>query len=210
MTDLLPRIAARIQSPTAGALSLLATVLSSAAYIFIPTQYVLRVSLVVVAVASLFIVTLSRRLLPRIQMTCLQENQFFDIEHQHNQVHPFYLGYADIEAYVEIPNWMSEFEMEMDPDGPIEISEWAPGEISRTDDTLVCKNDIDNFKFTFQVIGDEDELGDTTYNLTFENAKTGQEIHSIKLDAKPSLPSVDEDQLSSKEVEEWGVSTSDT
>lgn len=209
MTRRIEKIAARIQSPKISGITLLITILSAIVFLIFRTQYALRAAFVVLAVFSLVVVLIARRHLPDIKMSFLQKSQFFDIENHHNQIYPVYLGHAKIEAYAEIPNWMTEFEIEMNLDGPFEISEWTPSHISRTDDTLVCKNDIDDFKFTIQIIGEDDELGDTTCSLTFNNTKTGNEIHAIKLDAKSELPTLDEDKLTEEEKDEWGITSPD-
>lgn len=205
MTTSTSKLYNHLQSPKWGAISLFATILSGVAFLFIPTKPVFRGTFVAVAVTSLLFTVLLRRFVPRIQITCLQENQFFDIENYHYDQHPVYNGHAKIEVYAEIPNWMTEFEIELHCDGPFELSEWAPSYISRSDDVLICRSDIEDFKFTIQVIGEADELGDTTYNLYFKNGKTGRHIHSIKLDAEQEIPSVDEDELTEEEAEEWGL-----
>jgi len=209
MTRRIEKIASRIQSPRISGVTLVITILSAAVFLIFPTQYVLRSAFVILSVFSLFTILIARKFLPEIKMSSLQESQFFDIENYHNQVYPVYLGHAKIEAYAEIPNWMTEFEIEMELDGPFKISEWTPSHISSSDNTLICKNDIDDFKFTIQIIGEEDELGDTTCNLIFNNNKTGNEIHAIKLNSKSELPTIDEDKLTEEEKNEWGITSPD-
>lgn len=195
----------RFQSPKWGAISFFATILSGIAFLLAPTKLVFRGTFVGVAVASLLFVFSLRWFVPQIRITCLQDSQFFDIQNHHYDRHPVYNGHAKIEVYAEIPNWMTEFEIELDSDGPFELSEWTPSHISRSDDTLICKSNIEDCKFKIQVIGEADELGETTYNLYFKNGKTGRTIHSIKLVTEQEIPSVDEDELTEEEAEEWGL-----
>lgn len=208
MASLTTNILIKIQKTKYSVIGLIVTISGSAAFLIFQTQYVLRATMALVASISLTIVILARWFTPRIKITCLQDNQFFDIKNQHNSVHPVYNGFAKIEVYADIPDWMDEFEIELDSDGPFKLSEWTPSYVSRSNDTLICKNDIDDLKFTLQVIGEPEKLGNATYNLKFKNGETGRIIHSLKLAAEPELPSIDEEAMTEKEAEEWGVNSS--
>jgi hypothetical protein len=118
-----------------------------------------------------------------------------------------YKGFAQLDVFVEVPKWVSRFEIRLEPNGPFEISHSTPGDITEKSgepNTLVGYNGPKGFDFKLKLSGDPNELRSSTYDLTFRDGRTGREIHTIKLHTRPDFPNP-EGELSEEDAEEWGL-----
>lgn len=165
-----------------------------------------------IVISSIFLIFAAFVLITNIfhsglRIYCLQTEPISSAKAQYTKEYPVTDGYAEFEVYVDIPNWLQGFSVEIDPSGPFEIGTWdQPGGTNFDDGVLHCHQDMPGFPFTLRFAAEPEEIKEGSYNVYFKDGN-GREIHKIVLDSKENLDTgFDRDNIDQEIVEDLGIS----
>lgn len=118
---------------------------------------------------------------------CLQKEPISSAKAQYTREYPVTDGYAEFEVYVDVPNWVQDFSIEIDANGPFKIGTWdEPGGTNFDDGVLHCHQDMPGFPFTLRFAAEPEDIKEGSYNVYFRN-EGGRKIHKIVLDGQENL-----------------------
>jgi len=204
----LDRILVFFRNPHWGFLSFAAGSVGAVSYLVLATEPQVKMVVSGLSILLIALVVGSNWLLPGLAITCLQNSPKtgFEVEDQHFRRYTVNHGFAKLDVYVDVPPWVSEFDIHLDTNGPFEMTAWnLSGAVSFENNHLICREDVNGFSFVLKVGGDPDELERGIYNLHFYDHRSDREIHSIELVTDPDPPDIDEDELDPEDAEEWGI-----
>lgn len=205
---LIDRILVFFRNPQWGFLSFAVGVVGTISYFVLNTESEIKMVVSGFSILILALIIGFNRFLSGLAITCLQKSPKtgFEVEDQHFRRYNVNHGFAKLDVYVDIPNWISEFDIRLDTNGPFEMTAWnLSGAVSFENNHLICREDVNGFSFILKVGGDPDELERGIYNLYFYDHRSNREIHSIELITDPDPPNVDEEELDAEDAEEWGI-----
>lgn len=208
MGERLDRIIHWCMNPSIAAIVLVTSVITSGLSYYGLRQSSISLFSFLIPLVVLVVIGVVNTQVSGISITCLQED-FGSVERQHYKEYWMYRGVANIEAFMQVPSWISRFEIKMVPNGPLSVSHDSPADIKEKNgkmDTMVGHDGPKNFDFQIKVTGEPDELRSSTYNLEFVDMRTNRTIHKIRLLARPDFPNPKDDLPEGEDAEEWGVS----
>lgn len=139
-----------------------------------------------------------------ITMTCLQTKPTNSSENHHKNRFKMNGGVGHLDIYIEIPNWVSGFKIEMETDPEIDIIPFnrLPRPVSYEGDVLKSDYNLPEFPLILKLSGDPEDLGEGEYYFKFKDKKTDTLIKEITLKCNPDPPTSQNDR-GEEEFDEW-------
>lgn len=187
--NILERIIHWGRQVSGGLVSLLVIGISSVIFVISGSNILAKSISVVIVTIAFSTVFVSRFITGNVSLTCVQTEPEprSSARSQHFKEYSVVDGFAELEVFVEVPEWASEFEIRMDVTDPFDLSVWKlPDPIKFTDQRLICRQNIHEFSFNLTTGGDVDKLGTGAYTLKFIDHNSNTEIDSIILKTRKS------------------------
>jgi len=128
-------------------------------------------------------------------------------ESHYRKKYPVSDGFAEFDVFLNVSNWVEDFRIEVNTNGPFNVNIWeGPDPIKLDDEIIYCTENIDEISFTLQFAADSNDLGQGSYPVSLENLDSRRTLYAFKLNANPKLNTDHElDDLPSEALDELDI-----
>lgn len=172
------------RKPLGGWANIIVTLIASVTFAISRSVLVVNILSVLVIVAIFSTILICRYRIRNIQITCIQDKPKAAVSARSQHYKEFLIldGFGELEVFVEVPTWITEFEIEMELTEPFDLNAWKkPDTVVYKNRRLSCHENMGDFKFNLTAGGDGEKLGEGTHILTFRDKMSGTKIESISL-----------------------------
>lgn len=177
----------RSRRTSGGVLSISIAGISSVIFVISGSRIFAKSISAVLAISVVSILIWSRYFVQELSLTCVQvePDDYPSAKSQHFKQFLVEDGYIELEVFVEIPDWVNEFEIVIETSKPFRFSAWKlPDSVKFTDRRIICRQNMKEFSFILTAGGNSDDLGDGIHTLRFIDYHSSKEIDSIALHTK--------------------------
>lgn len=196
-------IVSNLRKPTWGGLTFILTMAGGiASYVFTSgTGRMLSISLGIVILIGVMMTNFH---LKDITVGFVQTQPTTSAEAHYYERYPVSDGFAEFNVFLNVSNWVEDFRIEVNANGPFNVNIWeGPAPIKLDDEIIYCNDNIDEISFTLQFAADSDDLGEGSYLVDLKNLDNHRSLYSFKLNANPKLNTDHElDDLPSEALDE--------
>lgn len=140
-----------------------------------------------------------------IEITCIQNQPQNSVENHHKSRYKINAGIGHLKAYVDIPDWVTKFEIKVEKNSDIEMIPFdnKPNSVRFENNVLKSDQKLDGFPIKLKLSGEPDELAEGEYILEFVDLRTKNTIQKMTLKCDPEPPdSINENKLGDDEIRE--------
>ena len=180
-------IISNLRKPTWGGLTFISSLVGSiASYTFTSgTGQLLSVGLGILILLGVVTVNLG---LSDIKVELVQTQPTTSAEAHYKESYPVSDGFAEFDVFLDISQWVEDFRIEVNANGPFNVNVWeGPAPIKLDNGIIYCNENIDEITFTLQFAADSDDLGEGSYLVDLENMDNHRTLYLFKLNANPRL-----------------------